>query len=73
MITPAIMARLHKYAARGDETSMAEVLHDGGLTELLGIADDAIKLAAKAMTGGNVTTNDVRRLDALCKLIGHEP
>ena len=72
-LTPALMARLRKYVKNGDETSFCEVLGSGGHAELLKLAEDAIKLAAKAMTGGNISREDVARLDQFCALIGHQP
>lgn len=75
MISPAIMARLRKYAVRGDDVSIGEVLGDGdrGLSEIVMLFEESVKLCAKAMTGGNITREDSARMSALCKMIGHEP
>lgn len=72
-MTRGQLERIRELAEQGDLSGLWEKLGVSEVHEMLAIMDDAIKLAAKAMTGGNITRADVDRMSALCKLIGHEP
>lgn len=72
MITPAIMARVRKYAKSGDTFSIFEIL-DEDILELVAAFETSVKLCAKAMTGGNITRDDTATMSRLCGMIGHEP
>ena len=58
--------------AEADDCTFAAMARTA-MPTLLDLLDESIKLAAKAMTGGNITSNDSARMSELCRLIGHEP
>jgi hypothetical protein len=57
---------------RADVESLAFTLSDE-LVRVRAERDEAIRLCAKAMTGGNITHADSNRMSDFCKLIGYEP
>jgi hypothetical protein len=59
--------------ADGDLEALFRIMNLRTMSELVDQLDAAIKLAAKAMTGGNIDRADNQALGEMCQLIGHKP
>lgn len=82
ILSRAMVLRIRRLIADGRDNDLATALFErvatpgvsrNRLEDLVVVMDVAIKLAAKAMTGGNITRDDTVVLSNLCTLIGHEP
>lgn len=61
----------HHYRHTDVESLIAALATE--VTLLRAERDEAIRLCAKAMIGGDITHNDGKLLSDFCKLIGYEP
>lgn len=72
MMTKENLDHIRKALEHGDVSRLLDLMTENAV-DLVAELDAAVKLAAKAMTGGNITREDGATLSRLCKLIGHEP